>query len=56
MFITENFTPPCSITSMAKESVKSTNMLYDYVITESVHCTQCDERRKREIGFSLSLS
>ena len=47
MFTIENFIQPCSITSMAKGSIKSANMLCDYVITESARCTRCNERRKR---------
>ena len=55
MFTTENFAPPCSITSMAKESIKSTNMLYDYVIIESVCCTLTvvKGKKKRNEFFSF---
>ena len=48
MFTTENFTPLCSVTSIVKDSITSTNMLYDYVITESVCGTLTVVKGKKE--------
>ena len=48
MFTTEKFTPLCSVTSIVKDSIRSANMLYDYVITESVCGTLTVVKGKKE--------